>query len=344
MRAVPRSFASWVLLAGLASWQPARAADDAVAVELVGKAMKGQGQPKLVVTVRAPLSDLQLELERPESKPIRMRTGRVAAGTTKSFELAQYEGSVHYRGRLIARFPKGPPQELPLEFDTHLYGPPSLAVKDDAVDLASRALTFSMSREPSTVHVKVISDDGQTLADYDRKIDGVKAGEPVRLTWDQPANVVVLRIALRASDANGYYQDVELFPWKVEIPHEDVLFDNGKSDILEAERGKLDAALAELAAAVQRYGKVATVQLCVAGFTDTVGDAGANQQLSSARAVSIARYFRQRGLRIGIHHAGLGESMPAVTTPDETPEPKNRRATYTIAVEPPAGVKWTRLP
>jgi outer membrane protein OmpA-like peptidoglycan-associated protein len=343
MSAVARSFAWGVLLAGLASWQPARA-DDAVSVELVGKAMKGQGQPRLVVSVRAALSDLVLELERPESKPIVMRTGRVAAGATKTFELTQREGSVHYRGRLVARFPRGPAQELPLEFDTHLCGPPSLTVKDDAVDLAARTVAFALDREPASVHVKVVADDGRLLADYDRKVEGVRAGEPVRLGWEQPEGAVVLRVSLRASDANGYYQDVELFPWKVEIPHEDVLFDSGRSEILEGERGKLDAALAELAGAVQRYGKVAAVQLFVAGFTDTVGDAAANQQLSSARALAIARYFRQRGLRIGIHHAGLGEALPAVATPDETPEPRNRRATYTIAVEPPAGVRWARLP
>jgi outer membrane protein OmpA-like peptidoglycan-associated protein len=92
------------------------------------------------------------------------------------------------------------------------------------------------------------------------------------------------------------------------------------------------------------------VKLFIAGHTDTVAAADYNRELSRARARAIAGYFRGRGLRIQIRCAGLGEDAPLVATPDETDEPKNRRAEYIVAVEPPpirnAGVepRWEALP
>lgn len=332
-----------VLLALVLGWQPARA-EDAISVELVDKAVKGQGLPQLVVRVRAPLAGLSLELERADGKQVRQKAGRVGAGTTRTFDLEQPEGSFRYTGRVRALFPRGAPQELPVDFEAHLYGPPKLILKDDAVDLAAHKVTFSIDRAPATAHVRVFADDAAELADFDADLSTAHALEPITLGWQQNDAAIVLRVALRVTDRNGYYQDVDLYPWQVEIPHEDVLFGSGQSEIVDDQRPKLDAALTELATMVQRYGKVANVQLFIAGFTDTVGDAAANQQLSAARALAIARYFRARGLRIGIHHAGLGETGLLVPTPEETPEARNRRATYKIAVVPPPGVKWSKLP
>ena len=75
----------------------------------------------------------------------------------------------------------------------------------------------------------------------------------------------------------------------------------------------------------------------------TVGDAASNKVLSENRARSIARAFLAGGAGIPISYAGFGEEQLLVPTPDETPEPRNRRATYIVAITPPTGVRWTRL-
>jgi hypothetical protein len=41
-------------------------------------------------------------------------------------------------------------------------------------------------------------------------------------------------------------------------------------------------------------------------------------------------------VRLPIFYEGFGEQSPRVATPDETAEPRNRRAEYIIAVEDPA--------
>ena len=55
--------------------------------------------------------------------------------------------------------------------------------------------------------------------------------------------------------------------------------------------------------------------LYVAGHTDTVGNAGYNLKLSQARAQSLGRWFRQRGVRIPIAFEGFGETALKVQTP-----------------------------
>jgi outer membrane protein OmpA-like peptidoglycan-associated protein len=319
-------------------------AEDAVTLELVPKGLAGHDQPRVVAHVNAPLSGLVLDLESSDGRTLHQTAGKLGPGSTREFPLGQSEGTFHYNGRMLAKFPRGAAQEMTLDFDASLFGPPGLEVKDDAVDLEKRTLTLAMKRAPAKLHVTVFADDGARLGDFDEHEEGKKAGEPLTVHWEQPETAVILRISVRAFDALGYFQDLDLFPWHVEVPHEDVLFDTGKSDIVPAETPKLDAAQAELVKVIQRYGKLATVQLFIAGCTDTVGDASSNQQLSESRALAIARYFRQKGIRIAIHYAGLGEKGLLVPTADETPEPRNRRAMYVVAVQPPPGVKWAKLP
>jgi hypothetical protein len=68
---------------------------------------------------------------------------------------------------------------------------------------------------------------------------------------------------------------------------------------------------------------------------DTVGTAGYNLKLSQARAQSLARWFRQRGVRIPISFEGVGETALKGQTPDQTDEPRDRRADYIIADDAP---------
>jgi OOP family OmpA-OmpF porin len=69
-----------------------------------------------------------------------------------------------------------------------------------------------------------------------------------------------------------------------------------------------------------------STQFLVWGFTDTVGTEEYNQGLSERRADAVADYLESRGVtRDRLVIRGFGETNLAVQTPDETPEPRNRR-------------------
>jgi len=65
----------------------------------------------------------------------------------------------------------------------------------------------------------------------------------------------------------------------------------------------------------------------VEGHTDTVGTPDANRELSQKRAEAVAAYLEKK---FGVQSAkldavGLGQEDLLVSTPDQTPEPRNRR-------------------
>ncbi|HVZ09611.1 MAG TPA: OmpA family protein [Rhodopila sp.] len=65
----------------------------------------------------------------------------------------------------------------------------------------------------------------------------------------------------------------------------------------------------------------------IEGHTDTVGTAEFNRDLSERRAVTVSEYL-EKNFNIPadrIQTVGLGFDQPAVTTPPDTPEPRNRR-------------------
>jgi outer membrane protein OmpA-like peptidoglycan-associated protein len=211
---------------------------------------------------------LRLDLKRSDGGAVHLTAGRLGDGAQKIFDIKQPEGVFQYDGTLIARFPHGPPQTLPVQFEAAVLPPPRLTVPEKPVDLVGHTVAIVADRPIAELNVQVHADDG-TLADD-----------------------VTEKFAIRATDKYGFFQNIDLFPWKIEIPHEDVLFDTGKSDVLPTEQPKVDAALAELNKAIEKYGRYAKVELFVAGYTDTVGDAASNRKLSEARALSIARDFR----------------------------------------------------
>ena len=160
------------------------------------------------------------------------------------------------------------------------------------------------------------------------------AGQQVPLSWtDSGDEVIQLRVV--GTDVDGFWGQVDLSPWAYEVPHEDVVFASGLSEIRPDEVPKLQAALTEVEAIVAKYGSVAQINLYVAGYTDTVGPADSNVTLSRARAQAIAQWFKAAGFAHPIYFQGFGEQGLAVSTPDNTDEPANRRAAYIVAAETP---------
>ncbi|RME24469.1 MAG: OmpA family protein, partial [Deltaproteobacteria bacterium] len=144
-------------------------------------------------------------------------------------------------------------------------------------------------------------------------------------------------------------EDLDLVPWQWKIPHEEDVSDTGSWEIKQSELPKLERSWKLLQKGLRKYGRLLDAKLYIAGFTDTVASADYNRRLSENRARAIAQFFRKKGFRHPIYYQGFGERGLKVPTPDETDEPRNRRAEYVLAAEPPpldvsgAELHWKRL-
>ncbi|QDL53796.1 OmpA family protein [Rhodoferax aquaticus] len=74
-----------------------------------------------------------------------------------------------------------------------------------------------------------------------------------------------------------------------------------------------------------------SLDLSVIGHSDTQGAADANEALALKRANAIAEQLRQLGLKDAVISVeSHGERNLLVPTPDDTPEPRNRRVEITL--------------
>ena len=96
-------------------------------------------------------------------------------------------------------------------------------------------------------------------------------------------------------------------------------FEEGTTVVLEKSRPTLEALFREVA-------KRQAVEVQVTGHTDMVGTEADNDRLSANRAELIKQMLIKQGLRASfIRAVGRGEREPLISTPDNTPEPRNRR-------------------
>lgn len=124
---------------------------------------------------------------------------------------------------------------------------------------------------------------------------------------------------------DGFYSNLNLIaPVAAETPEvqaiqADVLFEFDRAVVRDEFKPELDRIAQTMIADT-------TTQFLVWGFTDTVGTEEYNQGLSERRAEAVAAYLESQGVtRDRMVIRGFGETNLAVETPDETPEPRNRR-------------------
>ncbi len=73
------------------------------------------------------------------------------------------------------------------------------------------------------------------------------------------------------------------------------------------------------------------MDVSIIGHSDTVGKAEANAALALKRAQAIGDLLKEKGLKVeALSIESHGESNLLVKTPDETPEPRNRRVEVSI--------------
>ena len=96
-------------------------------------------------------------------------------------------------------------------------------------------------------------------------------------------------------------------------------FETNSVEVTAASRATLDALFAEVA-------KRSAVEVQVTGHTDRVGNQIDNDRLSLQRAEAVGAMLIKRGIQATFLRAvGRGEREPLIATPDEQPEPRNRR-------------------
>lgn len=337
--------AALALLAGPSTMVPPARADQVIDVHLEDKVPAGK-RPGLIVSVFRDLSGLVLDLKRDDGKTVHRRIDNVPHDAKRTFDLPGDAGKHRYRGTLTVIFTGGERGEMNLDFEVEVVPGLGLAVRPDDLDLEARTLLLRSRRPVARLAYTVIGEDGSVLGKDDVAFSEPHA--PVRLGWKQ-RDGKVLKIELVAVDPDGIREPLVLIPWRYHIPHQEVEFETGKWDIRPTERHKLEDSYRLLQEGIRKYGKLLDVKLYIAGYTDTVAAADYNQKLSGKRALAIARYFRDKGFRDPIFYQGFGERGLKVPTPDETDEPRNRRAEYVLAAEPPgldvpgADARWRRL-
>ena len=232
-------------------------------------------------------------------------------------------------------------------FEAFLGGALKIDVPRDQIDLKGRSLVAKADRPVSAAHLVLVGPDGPFF-DADVPIGDNEAGDDLWISWD--ARGELLRMDVTLTDKWGFFSFENIFPWSLEIPHDDILFDTGSHEVTAGERPKVDKAFVDVDKIATRYSKYVEVRLYIAGYTDTVGDPSSNQGLSERRAKAIAQEFRKKGWKGPLFYQGYGESALAVATADSTDEIANRRAVYLLASRPPAPShnfprsSWQQLP
>ncbi len=348
--AAPFALAAFFALAAVAP--PALAATSISDGDLgfaipVGVAEAGKAPPAISFSASLPLRGVSLDVKRSDGRAFRLAVGNLAPGRERRVAVRQEKGSFEYRATVRGQGPDGPIEPFDLTFSLTVGAVPRIAIRADDVDLENGRLIVRVTEPKGHIALEVWDKHGAPLDEVDVAYDA-PPGSPLTVAWKQRPGQVAGRFALKAYDIAEFWSGIESVTF-VDIPHEDVVFESGKWDILPTEEAKLLAPLKQIAVEIGKVAGVLPISLYVAGYTDTVGQPADNVELSRKRAAAIAAWFRKKGLKVPILHQGFGEAVLAVPTPDGTDEARNRRAVYVLtSTTPPAsagfpGGGWRRL-
>jgi outer membrane protein OmpA-like peptidoglycan-associated protein len=308
---------------------------DAIQVRMVTKVSAGQ-QPKLEITALQPLDRVEVMLNREDGKAVGQNLGSMAVGATREFLMDGRPGKHHYTGKITCVV-AGEPQDSQVYFDTLVGGELNVLLDKSQVDLRLGRMQLQISSPDGKVELRIIGGDGsEVLLEQEQDFADRDPATPLVMMWKPlPKGTEVGRIEVKVSDGSGAYRSYALYPWSVYIPHEEVNFATNSAAIDRGESPKLETSLAKIGEALGKHKDLGAIKLYIAGHSDTVGAAPYNLELSRKRAASIATWFRKSGLVIPIAYEGFGEFAPLVNTPDNTPEPRNRRVDYILSIEDP---------
>ena len=310
-------------------------------LKFIDKVLAGEGSPGLVVLPDTTVKAVKLTLVTPSGEKIVRKAKRINVGQEYAFSWKQKAGRVHYRATLTAVDASGRETTTQFEFPVIVAKPLKVRVDKGLDQLEESRVSLTADGPVARVEFQISDQSRAVVREGVVPFDPpAPAGQPVDVRWD-PVEGELTRISLKVFDEADFWAGVELAPFWVEIPHEEVEFGSGRWDIRPTEEPKLERAYARIQEETVRQREAAKwgvnldLRLYVGGYTDTVGTHEDNQLLSERRARAIAGFFRKHGFKGPIYSQGFGETALYVQTPDNTPEPKNRRALYLLANAPP---------
>lgn len=103
-----------------------------------------------------------------------------------------------------------------------------------------------------------------------------------------------------------------------------ILFEHDSDRILEESHDILD----RVVALIDMHDEIVRVQ--VQGHSSTDGDDAHNQELSAARAASVAAYLREHGVEVDVTSQGYGETYPICREETEECNEQNRRVEFFV--------------
>lgn len=346
-----RAGVAWLVAMAL-SLSTARASaqdegDLPIEAEVPSNLIVGEGRPFLELRAYEPVQNLKVTVSRSGAAPKRFRLAKLGAGGVKVFQWNERPGIYTYGVTIEGKTGKRVSTRT-FEMELAYLEPLKMQMSRDRVDLVKRTAVFQMNHPAARATAIVKAPDGSVLARGEESYGDAAPGTPLTISW--PAvDGEVGRIDVEAHSSAGYWVGMALLPWSVSIPHEEVEFETDRSEIRPSEAPKLDRAIELIHKALREHGNEMVVHLYVGGFTDTQGSTSHNRTLSDDRAKAIAQYFARDKVQLQVFYRGFGEEVLEVQTPDDTDEPRNRRAVYILAAQPPTISKtiswgsWKRL-
>lgn len=297
--------------------------------------VSGDEKPAILLTPSEGLRAVTVKLDRSDGNKSTVRSGAASAGAQVRIAVPQPVGQFGYKGHFDVVFASGESGALDMEFSLTRVDKLKLELLPSDVDLDARKLSFKINNPAQKATLEIYGKNGKKLKSEESVFNGTVGGTSLTMSWSDPGPDA-LYLDLKVYDIAGFWKGVRLTPFHVDIPHEEVEFENAKWDVRPSEEPKLKKTLALIREALEKHGQLIQLRLYIAGYTDTVGSKESNQVLSNNRARSIAAWYRKNGLKIPIYSQGFGEDILAKATPDETPEPVNRRAVYVLSNQSPA--------
>ena len=161
-----------------------------------------------------------------------------------------------------------------------------------------------MSHPAGKVKIEVFAESRRELADEEQDFTGRPAGTPLIVTWTPSSDApVATHRGHTPTTRRGSWVGVEIAPWFVPIPHEDVNFKTGSADIDDRRdaqaRGRLHQARGGARQGRRHTAACTRASRSSSPATPTPSVRAAhNLKLSQDRARSIASWFRKRGVKL----------------------------------------------
>ena len=173
------------------------------------------------------------------------------------------------------------------------------------------AFLFSVSANAQSGQYEALDQDDAM------RVFSAPVGSSVTVQRNGKSDVIVKNtIVIKERLANGILNDISLFNRLPGFVAQDVLFLFGSDRLTESAQQYLDQVGGLIA---RSYQANPGLSLLIAGFTDAVGSAGYNQDLSFRRAYAVQLYLMQRaGLPSCLFNAvGFGENWDGMVVQNE---------------------------